>query len=355
MKTGKAMLVNIQWLRFVAAFAVVLYHAMPLWPDAPGWVAAAGAVGFAGVDVFFVISGFIVWYTTQGASGSEPAMAFLKRRFARIYAGYWPYFGLTMLLLWWFDPARLAGCDLLGSLFLLPIPITSRVLPVSWTLTYELYFYLLFFSLLWFPERIRGRVLILLGAMVLAAMMIGIAMSSLGMGFAAGLPRGLRPLLSPYLLEFLAGTFIGRLHGLGVRRGSGAAMTTGILLFAVGGWYNLEFRGGLEGGLHVIERVACFGPAAALLVYAALSLEARGHSLGFAPGELLGGASYSLYLAHTPLIGLFGWLGLGALFPTVGVTLVLLGWLGVILLYSVLHYRQVEVPCYRLMRRWLRV
>ena len=42
----------------------------------------------------------------------------------------------------------------------------SRVLPVSWTLTYELYFYLLFFGLLWFPERIRGRVLILLGAMV---------------------------------------------------------------------------------------------------------------------------------------------------------------------------------------------
>ncbi|MBK9426732.1 MAG: hypothetical protein IPN63_04730 [Gammaproteobacteria bacterium] len=37
---------------------------------------------------------------------------------------------------------------------------------MSWTLTYELYFYLLFFGLLWFPERIRGRVLILLGAMV---------------------------------------------------------------------------------------------------------------------------------------------------------------------------------------------
>jgi peptidoglycan/LPS O-acetylase OafA/YrhL len=349
------MLVNIQWLRFVAAFAVVLYHAAPLWPDAPGWVAAAGAVGFAGVDVFFVISGFIVWYTTQGASGSEPAMAFLKRRFARIYAGYWPYLGLTMLLLWWFDPARWAGCDLLGSLFLLPIPIASRVLPVSWTLTYELYFYLLFFSLLWLPERIRRRVLILLGAMVLAAMMIGIAMSSLGLGFATGLPRGLRPLLSPYLLEFLAGTFIGRLHGLGVRRGSGAAMTTGVLLFTVGGWYNLEFPGSLEGGLHVIERVACFGPAAALLVYAALSLEAQGHSLGSAPGELLGGASYSLYLAHTPLIGLFGWLGLGALFPTVGVTPVLLGWLGVILLYSVWQYQQVEAPCYRWARGWLRV
>ena len=50
MKTGKAMLVNIQWLRFVAAFAVVLYHATPLWPDAPGWVAAVRAVGFAGAS-----------------------------------------------------------------------------------------------------------------------------------------------------------------------------------------------------------------------------------------------------------------------------------------------------------------
>lgn len=50
MKTGKAMLVSIQWLRFVAAFAVVPYHAMPFWPDAPGWVAAVGAVGFAGAS-----------------------------------------------------------------------------------------------------------------------------------------------------------------------------------------------------------------------------------------------------------------------------------------------------------------
>ena len=82
------MLINIQFLRFAAALAVVVYHAgkhVAATGADPGWLFRAGeAVGFAGVDVFFVISGFIMFHTTRESAGAAAAAEFLKRRVARI-------------------------------------------------------------------------------------------------------------------------------------------------------------------------------------------------------------------------------------------------------------------------------
>src|SRR3954452_21105445 len=97
------MLVRIQVLRFFAAAAVVAFHALGVAPD--GFKVPESAISFAlsyggrGVDLFFVISGFIIFYATHGAThdarltGARLTPAeFLRRRVERIVP---PYFFVT--------------------------------------------------------------------------------------------------------------------------------------------------------------------------------------------------------------------------------------------------------------------
>ena len=93
------MLINIQFLRFVAAMLVVFFHCaahLQASRQAPGLLFGFGqSAGFAGVDIFFVISGFIMAWTTADDRAAD-AVAFAKRRVARIYSGYWPFFLLAL-------------------------------------------------------------------------------------------------------------------------------------------------------------------------------------------------------------------------------------------------------------------
>ena len=82
------MLVHIQILRFIAAVSVIAFHALGVAPD--GHKVAESPISFVlsyggrGVDLFFVISGFIIFYATDGR-GLTPA-EFLRRRVERIAA-----------------------------------------------------------------------------------------------------------------------------------------------------------------------------------------------------------------------------------------------------------------------------
>ena len=137
------MLINLQFLRFAAAMLVVLYHSSShlrsTGLDQGTVFALSEGIGFAGVDIFFVISGFIMAWTTQEAAGPAAAFDFLRRRLARIYSGYWPFFLFAVVLFAWTDPPFFEGSDLEKSAILWP---TNRLLlAVSWTLIFELFFY----------------------------------------------------------------------------------------------------------------------------------------------------------------------------------------------------------------------
>ena len=92
---------NIQALRGIAALMVVVYHARPHFSamglSNPIYESIAN-FGFIGVDIFFVISGFVMAKTTVDKKPSINALTkHLYKRFSRIFLGFWPIFILALL------------------------------------------------------------------------------------------------------------------------------------------------------------------------------------------------------------------------------------------------------------------
>jgi len=195
------MLENIQILRAIAALLVVLHHALPHYEAMGGSlepVKHIGAWGFTGVDIFFVISGYIMVYTTIDKPRTlSSAKRFVKHRFFRIYLGYWPFFAVMLLALYLTDPARLASLDITGSFLLTQTDMFKLVLPVSWSLGYEVYFYLLITLTFFLPSRYLKQ-LMLLWTLSGAEIIVSLAWHT---------PK--TPIFyDPFLLEFFSGMLL---------------------------------------------------------------------------------------------------------------------------------------------------
>lgn len=360
--TGKSpMLINIQVLRFWAALAVVLFHASQYVAAAGGSAGvftAFGAVGFAGVDVFFVISGFVIWHTTTALRGAGQGLDFMYRRAARIYTGYWPHCLAFILLLWALNPARLSQIALLDSLTLWPSPIPGLLLGVSWTLSYELYFYLAFAVLLLFS--LRWRLALVAGLFLIALCVQALLWASFELHTLEGFGQFsylARFFMSPFVLEFLAGVLLAACYHR-LRPSPVLLLIMAMILLVLAVLVQEMLVGESLGlGFHQFYRVPLLGGAAFFLVWAALALEQRGMILGRRLGLFMGGMSYSLYLSHAWLLWLFGWLGLHHWLAQMGLLQAGVGLFCLfIILYSGLHYRFVERPLHaaslRLRRLW---
>lgn len=135
------MITSIQFLRFIAAGLVVLTHSMREFPNLKDF-------GAFGVDIFFVISGFIISYVTQSNRHS-----FFVKRLIRIVPLYWLFtFALAVIAFAAPNLLRSARFDvthILSSLFFLPYWTENTgfapLLKLGWTLNYEIFFYLLFY------------------------------------------------------------------------------------------------------------------------------------------------------------------------------------------------------------------
>lgn len=359
------MLVNIQFLRFVAATLVVLYHAAAFMPSTEGWAnllfAVGGATGYAGVDIFFVISGFIMAHTTLAERGAGPASAFARRRLARIYSGYWPFFALAVVLFAWARPEHFARTDLWASFWLWPQPLPSNLIELSWTLSFELYFYALFTALVWWCPPQRRVTACLAVLLALAAFNAWRHLAADAFGYQNLLLLGFwdQFLTSPYIVEFFAGSVLA--YWLqGNPRGPGwAALLAGCALFLAGGAISEGwFEGHLEQGYHVVPRVGVFGAASVLIVTGLVWLEARGWVAPKRFALLTGGASYAIYLSHGPLLVAAHHLGFGTLLERHGWLPVSASYLALvagIVALSCLHYRRVERPLHHAFRRLLGV
>ena len=285
-------LASIQILRAVAALSVAVFHAAQ-------WSHLDGAVGAAGVDVFFVISGFVLWTACEARPPS--AAAFLLARAGRILPLYW-IVTLAVAAIAVAAPAALPIVlpdlrHLILSLLLLPHTDPAGgpfpLLPTGWTLTYEAFFYLVMALALAAP---KDRRLQLVSGLLLAASLIGF-----------GYHGWYTLLANPLLLEFLAGVGLARLWAKGRFERLPAAfgpglIATGVLMLAACQVFGLRDD---------FLRPFVWGPPAALIVAGALKLEADGR---IGSGRLAralvaeGDASYSLYLVQAPAIAVFAWL-----------------------------------------------
>lgn len=281
---------SIQYLRGLAAILVVVFHASN----------NAYQFGMAGVDIFFVISGFIMWTTTVGTA-IGPA-DFMRRRLVRIVPLYWAMTLFTAFVS--LSPPGVGlsvGVDhLVRSLLFLPANVTqpgnpflpSPVLGVGWTLNLEMYFYVIFAIGLLLPPRAR----IALIATVISTPVL------LGVFLADRLPLELRFYTRPELLEFVAGVALGAAYVAGkTPRGGAAAAALGAasLLLVASGQPAVDFR------------ALFWGLPALLLCMAGLASEDLLRKRPSRVAKLLGDASYSIYLVHIPMMAvlrkIFGW------------------------------------------------
>jgi peptidoglycan/LPS O-acetylase OafA/YrhL len=357
------MFINIQLLRFIAAMLVVIYHTAARIPETSAvshqLFGLIETLGFAGVDIFFVISGFIMVYTTRGRVGLEQGQQFMRRRIARIYSGYWPFFFMAWLVFGLTRSAHVAEANLLKSFLLWPQSLNLVLLEITWTLSYEMYFYVMFAVLVALtPIRARARVL------VLAAFTL-LAYNGYKHYFASGFsPENIyyypffeRFLTSPFLLEFLAGAWLAlwlEKHHLLKSR---LWLLAGVALFCAGGFVNAYFYSGLiEQGYHVFPRVLVFGIPSLLMVAGMVAVEADGHVANQRFSIQAGGASYAIYLSHVLILSLAWYLGLGQWLAGLGSIAGLFGYtllVVVIFAISLVHYLMLEKRLHRLFKRWL--
>ncbi|HET9032972.1 MAG TPA: acyltransferase [Dokdonella sp.] len=364
------MLINIQLLRMLAAMMVVFYHTS-VHVRASG-VAQGGffevmeAVGFAGVDIFFVISGFIMAHTSFAASGPQDAWSFLRRRLARIYSGYWPFFLLALIIFSWVNPALLHKAKLLQSVILWPA--YPLLIAVSWTLIFELFFYLLFTLIISISDRRRS--LLLHGLFVL---MLGYSLYSqfvlhtYAKGNLETITAAEYCMFSPYLMEFLGGAVLaGWLRGQAGKPASRQVeyrnfflLGSGCALFLFAGWINNHwFDGAIEQGYTVFYRVLVFGAPSLLILASLVRLEQNGRHAPKRFSLLTGAASYAIYLSHGLILAITQKLGFNEFAGSLG------GWtmqalyitlVAAILGYSVLHFRMIEQPLHQIFKRGLRL
>lgn len=352
----KPKIINIQLLRFIAASLVLFFHGAGAYQQMGGTnplLLSFEYYGFAGVDVFFVISGFIICYTNKNTAGLHNNLDFLFNRYARIFLGYWPFFFIMIAGSWLVAPHLLEAASLTESFFLIPDKKDEGLIGVSWTLSFELYFYTLFFILLFLPQRYLWLAVISLLVFVFN-LYANYALDAYSWKGFWNLSRFERFFTSPWLLEFFMGCFVAWLEQKDVRRFAWTALIAGIVLFMFAGWLNANLLDGkIAKFFNYHLRMPLFGGASACIIYGLVNLEKNGLALFTRASLLLGGASYCIYLAHficfklSRHAGLFDHIREQGLNPA----LCYAGFILAIYSFCILFYLWFEKPIYESIKR----
>ena len=311
---------------------VVAHHARHYFVVGDQW----SNLGSRGVDIFFVISGFVMAYSTrqQATPGVlRQAMEFLQKRFVRVIPLYW------LALLWTNKRVLWAGTadpNLWKDFVFLPRfhPVYAGAIFPSlvpgWSINYEVFFYLLFaVSLLAASWRFAWLSAILI-ALVFAAPLAGT--SAPGLFYT-----------SSVLLEFVLGIGVYSLWATGwPRPRRGVLLALGIVGFLLLGIENSDaVRGWLD------------GPCAALIVWCCV-LGLQGVKSGWL--HRLGDASYSIYLVHLASFAVPNAVlhRLGIEQPTAwNVAFAMSAHIAGAIVAGLVIHRIVERPLLRLMKHWI--
>jgi peptidoglycan/LPS O-acetylase OafA/YrhL len=296
---------NVQALRGAACLAVVLFHVAEreLRADPTrAWLLPIGCFGYAGVDLFFVLSGFIITWVNRSHLGEPGRMAgYLGRRLWRVYPVYWACWLLALPVTWLAPTPYWSGIHTVETVVratLLVPPVTIyNVLPPAWTLFFEVTFYVAFAVFFVLPRRAfvptlgAWAVLLILGPRLFAR------------AHPSEFIASARCLLHPFVAQFLLGCGIAEIVRRGWVVGGRTCLVAGVVGFYVVGkvmTHNPAFASELG------HRVLLFGGMACLTVYGAAASELQARVLAPRWLQTVGDASYPIYLIHYPLMDLTG-------------------------------------------------
>ena len=279
-------IISIQYLRAIAALMVVLFHLHPQL-ERMGLRAWPGEWLSSGVDIFFVVSGFIMWWTTR--TGDISPGDFMRRRIHRVVPVYWAlsavYVAVLLLAPRLMQSGELVLPHAVASFLFIPAlhPVTGYMMPLvtpGWTLNYEMFFYVVFAFCLMLRD-LRARLA------AVSAALIGLATA--GVVFD---PQGaqLAAYTSTLLIEFLFGIGVAVLVSRGITLPAPAALAA--IGVGAAAWI-------LSDGLNTqATRFFWWGLPAMAIVYGAVSWERRRKSPAWPLLLLFGDASYSIYISH---------------------------------------------------------
>ncbi len=295
---------NIQVLRGLAVLGVVCFHLFLVERKYSGFETILPSVfqlGMMGVDLFFIISGFVMVMITIGKfQMPQQAFKFLYQRAGRIYPLYWVYsiLALTVFLIKpeWVNSSQGNQVNIFASFLLLP----SEKLPlvqVAWTLIHEMYFYLVFFLIFMFlSEKLLVHAIFFWGACVI---LLNLYLQTDNPFFDL--------ILHPLTIEFLAGCLLGVFY----QKNKESHLTRPVLMIIAGIFFLVAIAGyfyydnltqTLPAGWW---RVGLYGLPCLVIVYCFIYAEKDGHH---PPAYLveIGNASYSIYLSHLFTINVVG-------------------------------------------------
>ena len=278
LKDVRKVLLNLQILRAFAALSVVLFHTIGTsssYGFDTRWISYLEGWGASGVDVFFVISGFVMLYTQL--DNKRSVKDFLVSRAIRIIPIYWL---LTIIIAVVYLVAPFAFRELvvtpdrlLASLGFMSMALIGKdpIVYQGWTLEWEMLFYLVFGISLFFRSWTAT-----LAVTTVVLLAVALAASNF------------------ILMEFVAGLLIALLFKkYGFKRFGRSSLIVGSLLLLIS--INSDVRALIE------SRVILWGIPSVLIVYGAVATKQLNSSIG----KLLGDASYSIYLIQMLFIPIF--------------------------------------------------
>jgi peptidoglycan/LPS O-acetylase OafA/YrhL len=290
---------SLQVFRAIAAILVVLFHITSYSQERYGYTFLDNrfAFGYTGVDFFFVLSGFIIFYIhVKDVGNRQQIQPYVAKRLLRIFPIYWiiTFAKVSVIFLL---PALAKSYEresgvIIASFLLFP----QRNLPIigaAWTLSYELFFYMLFGMAIWLGYR-RGLYLFA-------------GWTILVLGYVIGKAAGLTIFPDHYLirfalnernLEFILGclsAYIAMNYKVSYPK---FVAITGGLLFLAAGLY-------VSNGGRVPSYTVLFGLPSLLLVTGSASIELQRYVRFPKLLVFLGNASYSIYLTHAMFVNIF--------------------------------------------------
>ncbi|MCG5075724.1 acyltransferase family protein [Paraburkholderia tagetis] len=341
---------SIQVLRAIAAVLVIFCHGATEVGGshaalAPGLWPLVNAKGLFGVDLFFVVSGFVMMYIISGKrSSGVTAARFLGERIARIVPLYWAVTLLSVLIGLVLPALKhkngYAVDYVLRSLLFVPSsnPITGApepVLGLGWTLNYEMFFYVVISLVLLLGVR---RVFAAVLAIFVSLVMLGI--------FFDPTDVILKSWTHTIILEFALGALLAEARLSGFRIGMPAQVV--LVLAGIAGWM---YFGPPSDGVFAMRGFGWGLPAGAIFA---------GTVMGRRDVEypklllLVGDASYSLYLTHLFVMRLCSLLVFHLpISPELRVIVFLIVFPCAAIGFAILSYRKFEMPTLRYGRQLL--